>query len=191
VLIFLLFASFSTAVADESLMRAEVRSLWKHPLFDLRVGFMSVDELAPEQAPYMCGAVNPLSWLSVEACGNGAGILHQKDIADFAHFRLRAETVKLTEGRVETALMTGVGFAEVQRSADAPGFRFGGAESGQVEAAGPEVSMGVRMRMWSSNQVYMVVDADAGLAHIPGAPEVMGAQDAHVPFGALTIGMGL
>ena len=51
--------------------------------------------------------------------------------------------------------------------------------------------MGVRMRMWSSNQVYMVVDADAGLAHIPGAPEVMGAQDAQVPFGALTIGVGL
>ena len=107
-----------------------------------------------------------------------------------AHFRLRGAPFLMTDGRWGGQLMVGLGFAEVQRAADRPGFRFGDADSGQVEAAGPEASLGVKGRYWVTEQSHIAMDVVAGAAYIAGAPEVMGWSTPVVPFFSLSTGIG-
>jgi len=189
-LIFLGVLSVS-ALAEESRSRAWApRPLVGRPVFDLRAG---VDVSAGQEGgvqPYLCGEVSPVRRVSLEGCGNGSGVLHQADVPDMAHFRLRVSALERQLGRVEGAVVGAVGFAEVQHGQDAPGFRFGEAETGQVEAAGPEVAVGVKGRYWMHPSAHLVVDATVGAAHIPGAVEVIGVQRPTVAFGAVTVGLG-
>ena len=127
---------------------------------------------------------------SAEACGNGSGVLHQADGPDVAHFRLRAAPLIQESGRLRSMMMVGVGFTEVQSTADTPGFKFGSANEGQVEAAGPEVSIGYKGRYWVTRKNHVAVDVVAGTAYVPGAPEGMGWASPVVPFVSLTTGMG-
>lgn len=157
---------------------------------DLRVGVLAAPGLAPEAMGQICGTVTPIRRLGIEACGNGSGVLHNRGGADFAHFRLKATALEQRRGQTTWALNMGVGFAEVQRAADAPGFRFGPADDGQVEAAGPEVAVGVSSRGRASGSGHWIVDLTAGVAHIDGAPVVMGVSGPVVPFVGLTMGAG-
>ncbi len=159
--------------------------------FDLRVGVMTAPGLGPEAMGQICGSVRPVRRLGIEACGNGAGVLHNRGGADFAHFRLKAEPWQQQINRTTWALSLAAGFAEVQRSADAPGFRFGEAGEGQVEAAGPEVAIGFSSRRKTGGGGHWVVDLTAGLAHIEGAPAVMDVSGPNVPFVGLTMGVGI
>lgn len=158
------------------------------PVFDMRVG---VDSSARATTPYICAEGYPLARVSLEACGTGAGILHQGPAAEMAHFRGRFTAWEHDAGRVEGGLLLGAGFAEVQRAADAPGFRFGEAQTDdQVEAAGGEVSASLKGRVWVDERAYLVADLNAGAAYIPAAPTVMGSDGPVLAFGALTLGLG-
>jgi hypothetical protein len=89
--------------------------------------------------------------------------------------------------------MFGVGFAEVQRTLDEPGFLFGAARvDNQVEAAGPEASMSVKSRYWADRggRTYMSADLSGGVAIIPAAPTVLGSGGPTIPFLSLTLGYG-
>lgn len=156
------------------------------PVFDLRVGAQSVDG----SHPYLCGEGNPLAWLSVEACGTGAGILHRGDGFDMAHFRARVRALHREIKRSDIDLLVGAGFAEVQRGEDAAGFRFGEQDTGAVEAAGAEASLSVKGRFYTTPGTYLVADVNAGAALIPGASQVFGQGGPVVPFAAATIGLG-
>tara|TARA_B100000530_G_scaffold98734_1_gene61212 strand:- start:527 stop:1102 length:576 start_codon:yes stop_codon:yes gene_type:complete len=160
-------------------------------VFDLRVGVMTAPGLGQEAMGQICGSVRPVRRLGVEACGNGAGVLHNRGGADFAHFRLKAEPWQQQHKQTTWALSFAAGFAEVQRSADAPGFRFGEAGEGQVEAAGPEVAIGLSSRRKTGGPGHWVMDLTAGVAHIEGAPAVMDVSGPMVPFVALTMGAGI
>ena len=166
------------------------RPVLGRPVFDLRAGVDGVAQDGAGMHPYLCGEVSPIWRLSVEACGNGAGVLHQADVPDMAHFRVRLAALTRRRGRAEGTLLGGVGLTEVQRTSDAPGFRLGAAETGQVEAAGPEISLGIKGRYWLEERAYLVVGATVGAAHIPGASEVMGWRGPTVGFGSLTVGAG-
>lgn len=142
--------------------------------------------------PYLCGEVTPLRRVGIEACGNGAGVLQQEALSDMAHFRVRVTAAEIETGRWDLALIGGVGWAEVQRGADAAGFKFGAAEPGQVEAAGAEASVSVKGRFWATERAFGTMDLNMGAAVIPGAPEVMqnGSEGPVVPFGSITAGLG-
>ena len=160
-----------------------------HPVFDLRVGVDRMDM----SHPYICGELSPLGWLSIEGCGTGNGFLHHGDEPDMAHFRTRIKTVGIDKGRAEADLLFGAGFAEVQRTADEKGFKFGKAREEQpIEAAGPEVSAAIKSRVWLDNggRTYVSGDLSAGAALIPAAPAVIGRGGPVVPFAAFTVGMG-
>lgn len=160
-----------------------------HAVFELRVGIDRLDQ----QHPVLCAELSPLSWLSVEGCGTGSGVLHRGDEPDMAHFRTRLRAAGIDRGRAEVDLLIGAGFAEVQRTADRPGFRFGPAtEPEPIEAAGPEAAASVKSRLWMDNggRTYLSGDVSAGAAVIPGAPDVLGRGGPVVPFGALTVGLG-
>lgn len=176
--------------ADFRMHEAAPQPIAGHPVFDLRVGLDGRVNSEPQVHPNVCAEVSPLRRWSVEACGNGAGILHQSDGADMAHFRLRAAPFMRQFGRLGVQVMGGIGFTEVQRTADAPGFRFGAAQTEQVEAAGPEVSIGLKGRYWITPHSHVALDAVVGSAYIEGAPTVMGWDSPVVPFAALTTGMG-
>ena len=178
--------------SDIALEQQVARPLVGHPILNLRIGVDGVAQGDQGVHPYVCGEVSPLQRVSVEACGNGSGVLHQSDAPDMAHFRVRATVASRRSGRTEGIVSVGVGFAEVQRSADAPGFRFGAAASTeQVEAAGPEAVVGVKGRYWLNASSYVTADAVVGTAHIAAAPAVMNWSSEVVPFAALTVGVGL
>lgn len=164
-----------------------VRPVAGHPVLDLRVGGDSTEG----SHPTICLAGYPLARVSLEACGTGSGILHHDSAPDLAHFRGRF-TLLQAEGRTtDLSLMAGAGFAEVQRTADRPGFKFGApTEPEPVEAAGPEVSASVQGRYWFLPKAYAIADVNAGVAAIPGAPAVLGHGGAAVPFASVTVGMG-
>lgn len=161
-----------------------------HPVFEMRIGVDRVDV----GHPFVCAELSPLRWLSVEGCGTGSGFLHHDpDYPDMAHFRARANVFGVGEGRTTADLLVGAGFAEVQTTADEPGFKFGQAkEPDQVEAAGPEASVSMKGRLWLDNtgRTYATADLNAGAALIPAAPEVLGQDGPVVPFAALTFGLG-
>lgn len=180
----------STALAGPSSETWRPRPVAGHPVFDLRVG---VDRLEDVRHPFLCAEGAPTRWLSFEACGNGAGFLHQDPSPDMAHFRALGRLAGFGAGRGSIDLRVGGGFAEVQRGADAPGFRFGPArEADPVEAAGPEASASLKGRWWldGAGRAYLVGDLAAGVALIPGAPDVFGRGGPAVPFAAFTAGLG-
>ena len=161
-----------------------------HAVFDLRVGVDRLDS----QHPFLCGEVTPLSWLSFEGCGTGSGLLHQGTEPEMAHFRTRGRIWGADHQRTELDLLVGAGFAEIQVAEDAHGFKFGKARSDdQVEAAGPEVSLSAKGRVWvdKGGRTYVTADLNAGLAIIPAAPVVTGGGNAALPFAAFTVGFGL
>jgi len=145
----------------------------------------------PLQRATLCGEVAPLARVALESCGNGAGTLHNDAIADFFHLRAKGTVLQVAGARLEGAVQVGLGFAEVTRTADASGLKFGAATEAQpVEAAGTELSLSAKGRWWFSERAHAVVDLNAGLAHIPGAPQVVGTAGSAVPFAALTAGLG-
>ncbi len=171
------------AVQNKTFVRREVAG---RPVFDLRVGAQSIDG----RNPYLCGEGNPLKWLSIEACGTGAGILHQNGGFDMAHFRTRVRALHGETGRADLDLMIGAGFAEVQSSTDQAGFRFGRQDPGAVEAAGAEGSVSAKGRFYTTPGTYLVADINVGAALIPGAPQVFGRGGPVVPFATATVGLG-
>lgn len=159
-----------------------------HPVFDLRLGAQTS---SPIEHPYVCVEGYPLARVSLEACGNGSGVIHHDDVPDLAHFRARATLLEHNEGRNHVGMVVGVGFAELQVGEDAAGFAFGEARSpDQTSGAGPELSLSGKARHWFDPRAYLVLDLNVGGALIPAAPVIMGGGDAMVPFGSATIGVG-
>lgn len=188
-LLALLPAAAAQAVRSQTFTPAPVLD---HPVLEVRLGADSgaVGEGEGLQRPIICAEVSPLARLSVEACGNGAGFLHDDQVSDMAHFRARYAAWMARRGRLEGAALAGAGFAEVQRPGDAAGFDFGEVQEGAVEAAGAELSLGARGRYWFDPKAFLTVDVTAGGAWVPGAVEVLDQESPLVPFGALTVGVG-
>lgn len=181
---------WSMAHAGSSSVAEHPRPYAGHPVFDLRVGVDRLDDLTH---PYLCAQGLPTGWLAVEACGTGAGFLHHDDAPDMAHFRAKGKVLDLGEGRLNATLMPGLGFAEVQRTADRPGFQFGQAqEPDPIEAAGAEASLSLQGRYWvdPGARTYVTGVIDGGAALIPAAPDVFGRGGPVVPFASVTVGFG-
>ena len=184
-------AIFTTpALAQEVETRAFVpKPIAGHPVLDFRVG---VDRVGAKH-PVICAEVAPAGWWSIEGCGTGSGVLHHGNEADMAHFRARLRTAGIDHGRTEVDFLLGLGIAEVQTTADEPGFKFGApVDANPIEAAGPEASVAAKGRLWLDNggRTYTSADLSVGVAAIPGAPAVLGQQGPVVPFAALTVGLG-
>ncbi len=176
--------------SDVSLKQHRPGSGSDHSVLDLRVGVQAIAHEEGQAHPYVCGEVSPMKRVSIEACGNGSGILHRAEGSDMAHFRLRGSLATFLRGSSSASLVVGAGFMEVQRTADRPGFDFGSSEAGAVEAAGPEASVGIRARRWISDRSCFTADAVVGSAYVEGAPLVMGWTSPVVPFASLTVGVG-
>lgn len=151
------------------------------PLLEIRGG------LDHATVPLICGEVHLLRLLSVDACGTGSSLFHQRALDEMSHYRVEGDVPLLRRGRLEAWWQPGLGFAEVQRGADAPGYRFRAGDT--AEAAGPEATMTAKGRAWVHEGVYATAELNLGLAWIPAAPATVGTP-ATLPSGALTVGLG-
>ncbi len=159
-----------------------------HPVLEVRVG---AGTSGPSGHANVCAEVSPIHRLSLEACGNGAGMLHHARVPDMAHFRVRGTVVEKRWGRTSLGALVGAGFAEVSTGVDEPGFLFGAARSReQSSGAGAEGSVSGKARHWVHERAYLVGDVNAGLAWIPSAPVVLDQQGAAVPFFSASVGLG-
>jgi hypothetical protein len=156
------------------------------PVLELRGGWHS----GPGAAT-ICGEVHAMRWLAIDACGTGSKLLHDRPVDEMSHYRLEVDVPLAERGRGELRLQPSAGFAEVQRGADADGFRFGrGVAPGQNEAAGAEVGAAAKGRWWVHRGVYGVSEVNVGVAYIPGAPVAVGSPTAWVPSASWTLGLG-
>jgi len=139
-----------------------------------------------------CGQVSPWRTISIEACGSGAGFWDGRSaVTEMVHFRLEGRVPVWSKGGAELSVEPGVGFAEIEQGADAPGFRFGAATSpDQREGAGPEATVGLKARVWPHARVFATTELSGGAALVPSAPTVTGQQGPLVPFVLWTVGAG-
>jgi hypothetical protein len=141
--------------------------------------------------PVICAEVAPYTPFALEACGTGAGFLFPQLGDEMVHFRAEANVPLLRRGRLDVLLQPGLGFSEIERGVDEPGFRFGPATSPeQREGAGPEASIGVKGRAWVHERVPVAVELTGGAAWVPSAPVVLGGGSEIVPFVLGTAGVG-
>lgn len=144
-------------------------------------------------AASLCLEVDSPWGLGLDACGSGAGFLYPSPagLAEMVHFRLEGTIPVYTRGRVAASVQPGLGFAEIERGADAPGFLFGDARSrDQREAAGVEGAVSGKLRYWPHERFFVTGEVSVGAGYLPAAPVVLGHGGPWVPFALGTVGVG-
>lgn len=152
---------------------------------NLRVGATSA-----ASRPELCLEVSPIELLSLEACGTGAGFLHDDPEPELAHFR-----AKLLLGSFRTELgwlqpQIGAGFAELQIGKDALGFDFTGTSGTGESTAGPELGASLRLLTPVASGFDVVTTFDLSMAYLPHAPDLTLPRPALFPTVTLTLGLG-
>ena len=154
---------------------------------NLRVGMSTADE---NRRPAICLEVRAWSRLSVEGCGTGSGFLHRDEGAELAHFRSKWSVVRadVPGGRIRA--QAAVGFAELQLTADEPGFHFGSPRPQAIETAGPEAGIALQWLGPLRGGVEWIASASMGLAWLPHAPKLVEPQSTWQPSASLEFGVG-
>jgi hypothetical protein len=140
--------------------------------------------------PEICGEFAPLTFLSIEACGTGAGILHHEAINQAMHFRAKAVLLRIEAGVLLLEPLLGAGMIELQVGEDDGGFRFGDTGPRGVETAGFEAMGGLRALLPVGAGFELVGELSAGIGYTPHAPDLVLPQPVVPVFGALTVGVG-
>lgn len=147
----------------------------------------SVDGEAPS---VLCLELAPLSRLSVEACGNGSGILDDRPAAEIAHFRAKAGLYRARLRGVTLEPLLGLGFAEMQLGADAEGFQFRGVSENGLATAGPEATAALRARTSLGRGWEAVGELSFSGAYFAHAQALARPQETFQPSLGLTLGLG-
>ena len=141
--------------------------------------------------PDLCLELTPLSFLSVEGCGTGTGVLHNDDQSEVAHFRAKLRLANWrTEGRFVQPHLS-AGFAELQQGDDEPGFEFTGTGAAQNETAGPEVGVSLKILAPIGESKYeWVAEVGVSAAWLTHAPDLADPQSVQQTSVALSMGFG-
>ena len=145
---------------------------------------------AGDGRPEICGEFAPLAMLSLEACGTGAGILHDEPVDQSMHVRAKLRLIRFTLGDLLLEPLVGAGMIELQLGEDDPGFRFGDAGPRGVETAGLEVMGGIRALFALGAGFELVGELSGGVGYTPHAPELIRPMPQVPAFGSLTVGIG-
>ena len=156
-------------------------------VLNFRGGFSST---TGADRPTMCLEVSPWGPMSLEACGTGSGILHSSEGAEIAHFRTKWTMFNWKLESSNLKVQPGMGFAELQLSADEPGFRFGSPDGPSIETAGPEASISLQWHSSIGAGIELVGDLSMGAGWFAHAEKLLIPQKQIQPFADLTIGLG-
>ncbi|MEO0606178.1 MAG: hypothetical protein AAF211_32415 [Myxococcota bacterium] len=185
----MILLSIASAAAGPSLDGTTARPLLGHAFVELRGGVQGGG--ATGVGGTLCGQISPLRYVAIEACGSGGGFLFPDASSELVHFRAEAHIPLMSQGALDLALEPGVGFAELEAGADAPGFRFGPARSpDQREGAGPAASLALKGRWWARPRWFVTMETGVSVASIPSAPVVAGTSGPVITSGMTTVGLG-
>jgi hypothetical protein len=134
--------------------------------------------------------VAPLPGLSVEGCGTGSGFLHRDAAPELAHFRAKLRLASRRAGAAWLEPQVGLGFAELQTGADAPGFQFTGTDADRVATSGPELTAALRVLRPMSARWELVATVGLSLAWLPHAGALARPHGELQPSVALSVGAG-
>ena len=154
---------------------------------NMRVGSTSSNR---NSYPELCLEVAPLSFLSIESCGTGAGIFHTDPAPSSAHFRTKFKAFQWNFEDWDLSLFGGLGFAEFQIGEDAPGFIFNGVGKDGVETAGAEISAHLRTLIPVYEGFDLLTEFNVSGAYVPYAPDLVTPLSSFQPAFSLTIGAG-
>lgn len=145
---------------------------------------------AGQGRPEICGEFLPLTFLAVEACGSGAGILHDEPIHQAMHVRAKVSPWRWALGEFLLEPLFGFGMIELQVGEDQPGFRFGDTGPDNLETAGFEVMGGLRTLLPVGGDFELVADLSVGVGYTPHAPQLIHPHPRTPAFGSFTVGFG-
>lgn len=145
---------------------------------------------AGDGRPEICGEFLPFAFLSVEACGSGAGILHDEPIQQAMHVRAKVSPWRLRAGDLRLEPLVGAGMIELQVGRDAPGLRFSDTGPDRLETAGLEAMAGLRVLLPVGGGFELVGELSGGLGYTPHAPDLRIPYPVVPAFASFTIGMG-
>lgn len=184
------FASQAAAQVDRGAGRTASEMLPRNYL-NLRVGSSSAT--AESGHPDICAETTPVSFLSLEACGTGSGILHDSG-SDLMHLRAKWNVLQWQPGGEPRGLtlepVVGIGMAELQVASDEPGFRFDDTGSTRAETAGAEGVLQLRLLYPLERGVELVGAVEFGAAYLPHAGELVTPKPELLPFAGVSLGFG-
>lgn len=154
---------------------------------NLRIGAATSD---PEGHPSLCLEASPLSFLSLEGCGTGSGMLHHSTASELAHFRTKWRLARVKTGRGWFLPHLGVGFAELQVGDDDPGFDFEGSGREGRETAGGEAGLGLKYLVAMPRGTEFIAEAGVSAAYLPHAPDLARPADPWQVTASFTAGFG-
>lgn len=138
----------------------------------------------------ICGELSPWHRIGIQACGNGAGFLHQQDQPEIAHFLAKAGLGRWRLHKGELEARAGLGFAELQLGADEPGFDFDGVGAQGHSTSGPETAASLR-GLWPMAAGFEVVAEVSGyLAWFRHAGTLVRPQARWQPSATFSLGVG-
>ena len=182
------FSVANIAVAQEPPMARDETEAHPRTYLNLRVGAASTSRSG---RPEICAEVAPFTFVSLEACGTGSGLLHRDPAPEVAHFRLPFTPVRLHLSETSLAFRIAPGFAELQIDTDAPGFEFGElSDDRPVETAGPELTSSAQWVVPIGLGIEFVMNLDLGTAWFPHAPELVVPLPVWQPFVEISAGIG-
>ncbi|HEU4533109.1 MAG TPA: hypothetical protein VFS00_03290 [Polyangiaceae bacterium] len=140
--------------------------------------------------PEICAELSPLAFVSLEACGTGAGVWHRDPASETAHFRANFRLASLAVGRAWLEPRVGAGLAELSVGPDDAGFRFTSSGPRRVETAGPEAAGSLRFLYPVAHGIEAVGNLSFGAAWLPHAPDLAVPQAKFQPFLGASLGAG-
>jgi hypothetical protein len=154
---------------------------------NLRIGSSTANL---SERPELCLELAPHRRISVEGCGSGTGFLHRDPDPALSHFRAELAVAGWRLDAWLVRVQAGLGFAELQVGADAPGFSFGGARGDRTSTSGPELSAAVQGRFPLSGRWDLVIELGVAAAWFSHAGELALPQARFQPSAGFSAGVG-
>ncbi len=139
--------------------------------------------------PEVCGELTPFAFLSIHACGSGAGLWSSSNGREISHYRLDWHLPSAKFGGVFVKALVGAGLAELQLTSDDPGFKLASTGPRGVETAGPEFAGILRAVLPLEHGFEGIADLTAGLAYFAHAPALVTPQARVQPFVGVNVGL--
>ncbi|MFT3928288.1 MAG: hypothetical protein QM778_37515 [Myxococcales bacterium] len=152
-----------------------------------RVGLASTDE---NGMPEVCMEGAPLAYLSVEACGTGAQLWHNRPQPEMSHYRVKGRVLSHALRGFWLQGFVGVGMAELSVGADDPGFALRGVSAERTSTAGAELTLSTRALIPLKRGFDLLGDLAVAGAYLPHADELFVSRLVFQPSFSLSLGVG-
>ena len=179
------FPAHAEELSDSS--REELPESSSRTYVNARMGLASSNE---NGMPEVCMEGAPLAFLSIEACGTGAQLWHNRPQPEMSHYRLKGRVFSLGMRGFWLQGFVGAGMAELSVGADDAGFAVRGVSQERASTAGAELSLSTRAMVPLQHGLELLADVGFAGAYLPHAGELSNPRSTFQPSFALSVGVG-